>query len=48
MIEHLPNLEGGFNLSIHVEDVGSIRIHVQDLVGVPEFDEHIIAYSIQN
>ena len=48
MIEHLPNLEGGFNLAIHVEDVGSIRIHVQDLVGVPEFDKHHIAYPFRN
>ena len=33
-----PNLEGGLDLSIHEEDVGPVRIHVQNLVVVPDID----------
>ena len=33
-----PNLEGGLDLSIHEEDVWPVRIHVQDLVVIPDIE----------
>ena len=36
-----PNLEGGLDLSIHEEDVGPVRIHVQNLVVIPDISRHL-------
>ena len=33
-----PNLEGGLDLSIHEEDIWPVRIHVQNLVVVPDIE----------
>ena len=33
-----PNLEGGLDLSIHEEDIWLVRIHVQNLVVVPDIE----------
>ena len=33
-----PNLEGGLDLPIHEKDVWPVRIHVQDLVVVPDIE----------
>ena len=33
-----PYLEGGFDLSIHEEDVWPVRVHVQNLVVVPDIE----------
>ena len=33
-----PNLEGGLDFSIHEEDIWPVRIHVQNLVVVPDIE----------
>ena len=42
-----PNLEGGLDLSIHEEDVGPVRIHVQNLVVIPDNDNAIMDFRFQ-
>ena len=41
-----PNLEGGLDLTIHEEDVGPVRIHVQNLVVIPNNDNAIMDFRI--